>query len=60
VNCAKLAEPIEMPFGLWTRLGPRKHVTWRCTLVPPGEYDWTVRVHRRCGLMSNYFDHLFY
>ena len=28
------------------------------TLVPPGEYDWTVRVRRRCGLMSNYFDHL--
>ena len=29
-----------------------------CTLAPPGEYDWTVRVRRRCGLMSNYFDHL--
>jgi len=22
----KTAEPIEMPFGLWTRVGPRKHV----------------------------------
>jgi len=22
----KLAEPIEMPFGLWTRVGPRNHV----------------------------------
>ena len=30
----------------------------RCTLVPPGEYDRTVRVWRRCGLMSSYFDHL--
>jgi len=30
----------------------------RCTLAPPGEYDWTVHVRRRCGLMSNYFDHL--
>ena len=29
-----------------------------CTLAPPGGYDWTVRVWRRCGLMSNYFDHL--
>jgi len=30
------------------------------TLAPPGEYDWTVRLLRRCGLMSNYFDdHLF-
>ena len=23
---AKTAEPIEMPFGLWTRVGPRNHV----------------------------------
>ena len=27
----------------------------RCTLAPPGEYDGTVRVHRRCCLMSNFF-----
>ena len=26
-----------------------------CTLAPPEKYD----VRRRCGLMSNYFDHLF-
>ena len=31
-----------------------------CTLAPPEEYDWTVDVRRRYGLMSNYFDHLFY
>ena len=30
----------------------------RCTLAPPGEYDRTARVWRRCGLMSSYFDHL--
>jgi len=24
--CKKTAEPIEMPFGLWTRVGPRNHV----------------------------------
>jgi len=30
------------------------------TLAPPGEYDWTVRLRRRCGLTSNYFDHLLY
>jgi len=23
---AKTAEPIEMPFGMWTRVGPRNHV----------------------------------
>ena len=26
VSAAKTAEPIEMPFGTWTRVGPRKHV----------------------------------
>jgi len=30
----------------------------RCTWTLPCEYDWTVCVQRRCGLMSNYFDHL--
>jgi len=29
-----------------------------CTLAPPGEYHWIVHVRRRCGLLSNYFDHL--
>ena len=28
-----------------------------CTLTPPCAYEWTVRMRRRCGLMSNYFDH---
>jgi len=26
VSHAKSAEPIELPFGLWTGLGPRNHV----------------------------------
>jgi len=26
VNCAKTAEPVEMPFGLWAGMCPRKHV----------------------------------
>jgi len=30
-----------------------------CTLAPAEEYDWTIHVRRRWGLMSNYFDHLF-
>jgi len=29
-----------------------------CSLAPPCEYDWTVHVWWRCGLMSHYFDHL--
>jgi len=28
-----------------------------CLFAPPGEYDWTVHVRRRCGLLSNYFNH---
>jgi len=31
---------------------------WGCMLAQPGEYNWTFRVWRRYGLMSNYFDHL--
>jgi len=26
VSCVRTAEPIEMPFGLWTRMGRRKDV----------------------------------
>ena len=29
MSCAKTAEPTEMPFGIWTRVGPRKHVLGR-------------------------------
>jgi len=25
ISCAKMAEPIEMPFGMWTRVGQRNH-----------------------------------
>jgi len=32
--------------------------SWDLTLVQPGEYDRTVRLGWRCGLMSSYFNHL--
>ena len=43
MSCAKAAEPIEMPFGLRTCVGPRKHIlgglhtgtTWRIPLNHP-------------------------
>jgi len=38
---------------------PSNVPSWEGTLAPPGEYDWTVHLQRRCGLMSNYFDHCF-
>ena len=64
----KTAEPIEMPFGLWTRVGPGNHVLnggtdstvegasfgRKCFPL----YSTTDHVRRRCGLLSNYFDHL--
>jgi len=31
--------------------------TWEGTLAPPRKYDSTVRLWRRCGLMSNYINH---
>ena len=69
VSCAKMAEPIDLSLGLWTWVGRRKHkfnpirqMAPMCphgvTLAPPDEYDWTVRLRRRCDPMSNYFDHL--
>ena len=40
---AKPAEPIEMPFGIWTQVGSREHVLdgdrAGCTLAQPGEYN---------------------
>jgi len=31
VSCAKMAEPIEMPFGLRARMGPGNRVRWQST-----------------------------
>jgi len=28
VSCAKMDEQVEMSFGLWTRVGPKKHVLY--------------------------------
>jgi len=39
VSCAKPTKPIKIPFGLWTGVGPGKHVLHGGTLTPPGEYD---------------------
>jgi len=39
VSCAKTAEPMEMPFEVWTLVGPRKHELNRVALAQPGEYD---------------------
>jgi len=55
-----MAEPIKMPFGVWTRVCPRKYVLdedthWRNLA--------NTIASSMCGgdtaFLSNYFDHLF-
>jgi len=36
VSCAKTAEPIEMPFWMKTRVGPRYHVLHGGAVIPRG------------------------
>jgi len=45
VICAKTAEPIEMLFGLWTRMDRRKHVlhTWKHI-----GSTWRIQLNRPC------------
>jgi len=60
VSSAKVAEPIELSFGMWTRVGPKKHVLdkgahWR-------HLANTIETSMCCGdaaFLSSYFDHLF-
>jgi len=56
-SCAKMAKPIQMPFGLWIRVGPRRHVLrW----VHSGATCW-MQLHQSCAAAmrpSNYFNHL--
>ena len=52
VICARKAEPIEMmPFGMWTRVGPRNHVLCRGLDSPlPGKGKFRPPLRR--GLLS--------
>ena len=72
VSCAKTAELIKMPFGLWTLVCHRNHeLDGVQTPIGRGNFEGekggrstvnigtTVRVRRRCGYLSNYFDYLF-
>jgi len=44
VNCAEISEPINLPFGLWTRVGRRKHkfnhICQVAPLCPHGRAYW--------------------
>ena len=43
--------PSEMLFA--GQAPKNQYISCGCTLAPPGECDRTVRVRRRCGLLSN-------
>jgi len=72
VNCAKRLNRsrCRLSYGLWWAEGSSSSIVftrWRqCAHMaehigtPPDEYDWTVRLRWRCGLMSNFFDHLLF
>ena len=51
-----MAEPIEMPFGMWTWMGPRKHVLHGVHIGA----TWRIRLNRSraAAMRSDYFDHL--
>jgi len=44
VSCAKTAEPIDLPFGLWTLVGRRKHkfnrIRKMASMCPHGRAHW--------------------
>jgi len=51
---AKTAGPVEMPFGLWTQVGRRKHkfncVRHMASMCPHGSAPWlTIRLNRPCA-----------
>ena len=59
VSGAKMAQPTEMPFGLWTQMGSKKHVLHRgshcrnlADTPEPSVCGGNV------AFLSNYFDHL--
>jgi len=56
VSCAKTAEPVDLPFGFWTWVGPRKDKFNRIRQVTPmcrhGRHIgaiWQIQLNRLCG-----------
>jgi len=49
VSCAEMAEPIDLPFGLWTRVGRRKHkfshIRQVAPMCPHGRAHWRHRAN---------------
>jgi len=56
MSCAKTAEPVDLPFGFWTWVGPRKDKFNRIRQVTPmcrhGRHIgaiWQIQLNRLCG-----------
>jgi len=45
VSCTKTAGPIRMPFRIWIRVGPRKHVVDGVHIGA----TWRIRLNRPCA-----------
>ena len=45
LSCAKTAESIDVPFGMWTRVGARKHVLDGLHIGA----NWRIRLNRLCA-----------
>jgi len=71
-TCAEMVEPTDLPFGLWSQVGRRKHNFNRIRQVAPMcprwrkhiAVTWRIRLNHpsmaAMSLMSNYFDHFLY
>jgi len=58
VTCAKMAEPIEMSFVVWTQLDQRKHVRWAAHWRNLANATEPSMCGFDAAFLSNYFDHL--
>jgi len=54
VSCAKMAEPIEIPFGLWTQVGPREPCIGCGSRSPEakGNFRWKYRVGQKVCIFN--------
>ena len=47
ISCAKMAEPIDLPFALWTRVGQRKHKFNRIYQVATTDGSRRIRINHQ-------------
>jgi len=55
VSCAKMAEPIAMLFGVWTRVDARKHELGGVHIGSDIGDTWRIRLSRPCAAVIQPF-----